>query len=106
MVAADAGRASAFLAMQVAEILSDLTSLRACGQAEALALVNVNQPARVETAQVTASEEKLTRARELVDLHYGVKLKHWNGPGAEPKLDAELRFARENVNRVLKELSN
>lgn len=71
-----------------------------------MALVNVNQQAQAESAQATASEEKLTRARELVDLHYGVKMKYWNGPGAEPKLDADLRIARENVNRVLRELNN
>ncbi|KAL1963381.1 hypothetical protein VTN77DRAFT_8397 [Rasamsonia byssochlamydoides] len=100
--------------MQVAEILSDLTSLRACGHAEALALVSVNQALKLgtETGQDAAAagvqdsgNAELERAKELVELHYGVKVKHMKGPGAEPTIDEGLRRARDDINRVLRELS-
>ncbi|KAF7713770.1 Uncharacterized protein PECH_000601 [Penicillium ucsense] len=93
--------------MQVAEILSDITSLRACGHTEALALVTVaSEDTRAEKNQsVTASHQDskfgaLQRAKELVSLHYEVKSRHANG-----EVDHELQQAREAVERVLRELS-
>ncbi|KAI7973874.1 hypothetical protein EIK77_001073 [Talaromyces pinophilus] len=120
--------------MQVAEILSDLTSLRACvshihsyfktprhrlvpvtnsiikGHNEALALVNVHKPTDASAATADGTQQsdqhaELSRAQELVDLHYGVKVKHMgSAPNFEPVVDAGLRRAREDVNRVLREL--
>ncbi|KAL1999615.1 hypothetical protein VTN02DRAFT_4272 [Thermoascus thermophilus] len=88
-------------AMQVAEVLSDLTSLRACGHKEALALVSVHKPPEPGPAGAAQSPD-LQRARDLIDLHYGVKVKHVQHHGAA--VDEDLRRAREDVNRVLAEL--
>ncbi|KAJ5886887.1 uncharacterized protein N7473_009561 [Penicillium subrubescens] len=94
--------------MQVAEILSDITSLRVCGHNEALALVSgpalVNQPhagagSGASNGQ-TSKQEALQRAKELVQLHYEVKSRHVDG-----EVDEELRQAREYVYRVLRELA-
>jgi hypothetical protein len=117
--------------MQVAEILSDLTSLRVCVRStfqrhqlhrytseliqdynDALALVTVNErlnEARVspdDKSKVAASKRQqeqqnddLQRAKELVDLHYEMKTKYALGT-----VDEELTRAREEVNRVLREL--
>ncbi|KAF9892867.1 hypothetical protein FE257_000456 [Aspergillus nanangensis] len=76
--------------MQVAEILSDLTSLRVCDHHDALALVTVNErithpsesgegqkPAKQHTEENTNNE--LQRAKELVDLHYEIKARHADG---------------------------
>ncbi|KAJ5639271.1 uncharacterized protein N7484_007133, partial [Penicillium longicatenatum] len=101
--------------MQVAEILSDITSLRVCGHNEALSLVNVNQPVTrksdtdKDSSAVNASDEApgtqdkkhedLQRAKELVKLHYEFKSRHSNG-----EVDDALRKAREDVELVLSEL--
>lgn len=79
------------------------------GHNEALALVNVNKPASETTPadgqQQPEQHAELSRAQELVDLHYGVKVKHMgSAPNFEPVVDAGLRRAREDVNRVLREL--
>ncbi|CAG7961084.1 unnamed protein product [Penicillium salamii] len=97
--------------MRVAEILSDITSLRVCGHNEALALVNVhkNVSGRDSTELGSASADKspaqdrddLRRAKELVELHYEVKARHSNGT-----VDEELSLARQEVQRVLNELTN
>ncbi|PWY70345.1 hypothetical protein BO94DRAFT_539809 [Aspergillus sclerotioniger CBS 115572] len=103
--------------MQVAEILSDLTSLRVCDHHDALALVTVNeriplaadstQPSTIAAIQASAGtnqdgyeNEDLRRAKELVDLHYEIKARHALGT-----VDEELSSAREEVARVLRELS-
>ncbi|KAJ5220011.1 hypothetical protein N7468_009215 [Penicillium chermesinum] len=102
--------------MQVAEILSDLTSLRVCGYNEALALVNAQASIQNSEAsapdsstdstseqgagQVARGNADLQRAKELVALHYEMKSKNANG-----EVDAELRRAREQVKLVLAELS-
>ncbi|PYI01020.1 hypothetical protein BO78DRAFT_328637 [Aspergillus sclerotiicarbonarius CBS 121057] len=103
--------------MQVAEILSDLTSLRVCDHHDALALVTVNEriPHATEqgqldpnattqtstgTKQDRSENEDLRRAKELVDLHYEIKARHALGT-----VDEELARAREEVTRVLRELS-
>jgi hypothetical protein len=81
------------------------------GHNEALALVNVhkNISDRESTEPGSASAEKsptpdgddLRRAKELVELHYEVKARHVNGT-----VDEELSLARQNVRRVLSELSS
>ncbi|GKZ34690.1 hypothetical protein AbraIFM66950_005004 [Aspergillus brasiliensis] len=107
--------------MQVAEILSDLTSLRVCDHHDALALVTVNEriphaaekqqlglgaiststsQAGSELAPRSYENEDLRRAKELVDLHYEFKARHALGT-----VDEELSRAREEVARVLRELS-
>lgn len=48
----------------------------------------------------TKKQEDLQRAKELVNLHYEVKSRHASG-----EVDEELRVSRENVDRVLRELS-
>ncbi|KAL3464440.1 hypothetical protein BJX64DRAFT_255006 [Aspergillus heterothallicus] len=99
--------------MKVAEILSDLASLRACEYNDALNLVTVNQVlpsvetveqnAEAETApkpQANMAKEQLRLATELVELHYEMKATHKDG-----KVDDQLRRGREEVNRVLRELA-
>ncbi|RAQ54883.1 hypothetical protein AFGD_009556 [Aspergillus flavus] len=98
--------------MQVAEILSDLTSLRVCDYNDALTLVTVHErtPAELSPADgrlVVASQpgektnDDLRRAKELVGLHYEIKARHADGT-----VDEELARAREDVNRVLRELGH
>ncbi|KAJ5766576.1 uncharacterized protein N7511_004192 [Penicillium nucicola] len=90
--------------MQVAEILSDINSLRVCGHNEALALVNVHKkganPESTGAANTPTDQNDLRRAKELVELHYEVKARHANGT-----VDEELNRAREDVRRVLRDLS-
>ncbi|PGH15638.1 hypothetical protein AJ79_02231 [Helicocarpus griseus UAMH5409] len=98
--------------MKVAEVLSDLTSLRVCGHAEALALVNVHKNLPTSEQQSTQSpssspnaesqSEDLRRAKDLVELHNDVTLKQLNRAGGG--LNEELRKARWDVERVLREL--
>ncbi|MCJ1252624.1 hypothetical protein MMC24_000430 [Lignoscripta atroalba] len=130
--------------MQIAEILSDLNSLRVCDHDAAIALVTSHQtlsPSRPSPPSThkpsspsltarnrpenpdhnTSSPPKptpsnntqhrsdlklegdgndpdLQRAIDLVDLHYGVKVKHMQS------LDMGLRQARLDVNAVLEKL--
>ncbi|CAI7592174.1 unnamed protein product [Penicillium pancosmium] len=97
--------------MKVAEILSDLTSLRVCDHHAALALVNAHRisldtssPSQSDTTATDAITSKknkdLQRAKELVELHYEVKARHVNG-----QVDADLQKARADVQQVLRELS-
>ncbi|KAJ5780650.1 hypothetical protein N7457_005810 [Penicillium paradoxum] len=96
--------------MQIAEILSDITSLRVCGHNEALALVNVHKniagPESTESGSASADKSPaedntdLRRAKELVELHYEVKARHASGT-----VDEELSQARRDVRRILRELS-
>ncbi|EAW09406.1 uncharacterized protein ACLA_036090 [Aspergillus clavatus NRRL 1] len=98
--------------MQVAEIISDLTSLRVCDYHDALALVTVNE--RLSEAKLSSDERgkaaaikqrqeqqnaDLLKAKELVDLHYEMKAKH-----AQGTVDEELARARDAVARVLRDL--
>ncbi|KAE8382783.1 hypothetical protein BDV26DRAFT_252597 [Aspergillus bertholletiae] len=96
--------------MQVAEMLSDLTSLRVCDYNDAIALVTVHEmvPAELSPAddnvattnlQSDMANDDLRRAKELVDLHYEIKARHADGT-----VDEELARMREGVNRVLMEL--
>ncbi|MCJ1361334.1 hypothetical protein MMC16_000432 [Acarospora aff. strigata] len=110
--------------MQIASILSDLTSLRACNHNEALALVHASSssqpsssttsappppsspPTKVpETTTInpqkdtdtdTDADPDLQRALDLVDLHYSVKVKLVQGP------DVGLQRARADVEGVLR----
>ncbi|KAL4953006.1 hypothetical protein BDW69DRAFT_166396 [Aspergillus filifer] len=92
--------------MKVAEILSDLTSLRACDYNDALNLVTVNErltpPSTESDPKALPAEtvnEHLKLASELVELHYEMKAIHRDG-----RVDEQLRRGREDVNRVLREL--
>ncbi|KAL9127298.1 MAG: hypothetical protein Q9217_003785 [Psora testacea] len=86
--------------MQVASILSDLTSLRVCDYPAALALVYVHK--QDSKPQSSSGEEDsdvdMQRATDLVSLHYGVKMKHKQGD------DEGLEQARRDVDSVLKDL--
>ncbi|KAI9828725.1 MAG: hypothetical protein M1832_001830 [Thelocarpon impressellum] len=109
--------------MQVAEILSDLTSFRLCGHTEALALVNapktiaplssdVSFAARAPPISALVKDAKaapspgaeennadLARAFDLMELHKTVKLRHAEG------VDAGLQRARRDVEEVMGTLS-
>lgn len=72
----------------------------------ALALVSAHKP---ERALITADDDRelnakakadsnMQRATDLVELHYGVKMKHMQGE------DAGLRQARSEVDMVLEKL--
>ncbi|PYH47959.1 uncharacterized protein BP01DRAFT_354490 [Aspergillus saccharolyticus JOP 1030-1] len=99
--------------MQVAEILSDLTSLRVCDYHDALALVTTHerldsqavegqsQPgSREQTPALQMEKDQLRQAKELVALHHDVKARHARGT-----VDEELTALRVDVQRVLLELS-
>ncbi|BCS22397.1 uncharacterized protein APUU_30622S [Aspergillus puulaauensis] len=91
--------------MNVAEVLSDLTSLRACDYNDAINLVTVNERlAASETApkpvEAEGVNEHLRLASELVELHHEMKAVHKDG-----RVDDQLRRGREEVNRVLRELA-
>ena len=109
--------------MQIASILSDLTSLRVCvspcphpalhpnpcnvyltsaqGHSSALALVSVHKShpsdpsdpitdASTNSTSVSAEEAEdadLQRARDLIDLHYGVKAKYQSSGGVDKELE-------------------
>ncbi|KAH4169266.1 hypothetical protein HBH43_115080 [Parastagonospora nodorum] len=85
--------------LHLAEILSDLVSLRVCDPSAALALVSArpNTPTHTET-QKNAEEDdvELGRAKELLKLHYDVKERHKRGD-----LARGLEEARREVGRVV-----
>ncbi|KAI4125545.1 MAG: hypothetical protein LQ338_004193 [Usnochroma carphineum] len=96
--------------MQIASILSDLTSLRVCDHSAALALVSTRAPAS-ESAATDSSKQKesliiqegdkdvdMQRAIDLMELHHGVKMKHVRGE------DQGLMQARKDVEAVLARL--
>ncbi|OQE30003.1 hypothetical protein PENSTE_c002G10303 [Penicillium steckii] len=97
--------------MKVAEILSDLTSLRVCDHNAALALVNAHQSTLnksssskadpVSTDAIGSTENTdLQRAKQLVELHSEVKSRHSNG-----EVGFALQQARAEVHEVLRQLS-
>jgi len=106
--------------MQFAEILSDLTSLRACAHTEAVALVNVNNKLpQLESSSFSSQGQMnhnapesgrqdpnpdIERAKALVELHYEVKMRHKSG--SDLIIDEDLRRARADVDKVLVELRN
>ncbi|KXL41362.1 hypothetical protein M433DRAFT_159 [Acidomyces richmondensis BFW] len=89
--------------MQVAEVLSDLTSLRVCDPKAAIALVSARPvcDTRAPAQQTTKHEDSdpdLKRAKDLVELHGAVKFAQDQGT------ERELRDARAAVISVLKDL--
>ncbi|KAF2270605.1 hypothetical protein CC78DRAFT_573898 [Lojkania enalia] len=86
--------------MQLAEILSDLTSLRVCDPAAALALVSV-RPSSIPKSTSTPTENDdqdpdLKKAKDLVELHYEVKERQRKG-----ELSGALEEARKAVGRAV-----
>ncbi|KAI4277603.1 MAG: hypothetical protein LQ337_001626 [Flavoplaca oasis] len=96
--------------MQIASILSDLTSLRVCDHNAALALVstrapasdsitpNAIQPFKSKGDHKTKNDPDMERAMDLIELHQGVKMAHVRGQ------DQALTQARKEVDAVLAEL--
>ncbi|KAL8871856.1 MAG: hypothetical protein Q9174_002399 [Haloplaca sp. 1 TL-2023] len=96
--------------MQIANILSDLTSLQVCDHNAALALVLTRSPAAEDPATAASKQEAcvtnqdedkdpdMKRALDLMELHHGVKMKHVHGE------DQGLMQARRNVDAVLAKL--
>ncbi|ORY14994.1 hypothetical protein BCR34DRAFT_478591 [Clohesyomyces aquaticus] len=99
--------------LTLAEILSDLTSLRLCDPAAALALVSVRPAKTTSTSTSTANsattnpeqpqadkddkgDPDLQRAKDLVELHYSVKEAHKRG-----ELEKGLAEAREMVTKAV-----
>ncbi|KEQ82309.1 hypothetical protein D6C78_00404 [Aureobasidium pullulans] len=91
--------------LKVADILSDLTSLRVGDPVAAMDLVLARSPitpAGISTQQLkraqntTDSDVDLARAQDLLDLHANVKLAHRGG------LDRSLLQARQQVNTALR----
>ncbi|KAF2467564.1 uncharacterized protein BDR25DRAFT_234181 [Lindgomyces ingoldianus] len=85
--------------MQLAEILSDLTSLRVCDPTAALALVS-ERPSKSPNTKanqklVEEDDPDLKRAKDLVELHYSVR-------EAYELLGKDLREAREAVERAVR----
>ncbi|KAL8762001.1 MAG: hypothetical protein Q9184_001948 [Pyrenodesmia sp. 2 TL-2023] len=96
--------------MQIAAILSDLTSLRVCEHSAGLALVSTRAPAS-DTPETDSSARRksvepkgenndpdMQRAMDLMELHYGVKIKHVQGE------DRGLKQSRRDVDAVLAKL--
>ncbi|KAL8774710.1 MAG: hypothetical protein Q9209_000649 [Squamulea sp. 1 TL-2023] len=96
--------------MQIASILSDLTSLRVCDHTAAVALVTTRAPAsdtlnvqptqshESKNADGTENDPDMERALDLMELHQDVKMKHVRGE------DQGLMQARKGVDAVLAEL--
>ncbi|KAI4201210.1 MAG: hypothetical protein LQ350_003387 [Teloschistes chrysophthalmus] len=96
--------------MNIANILSDLTSLRVCDHNAALALVSTRasppntsapqsaQAGSPELAAKAGQDPDMQRATDLMELHHGVKLKHVRGE------DQGLTQARRDVDNVLAQL--
>ncbi|KAL8820138.1 MAG: hypothetical protein Q9223_001588 [Gallowayella weberi] len=96
--------------MQIASILSDLTSLRVCDHNAALALVSTRAPATDTQATESSKREDATtpqqahndpdmeRATDLMELHHAVKVRHIQGA------DEGLMQARRDVDAVLAKL--
>ncbi|KAI4099171.1 MAG: hypothetical protein LQ339_006112 [Xanthoria mediterranea] len=98
--------------MQIASILSDLTSLRVCDHNAALALVSTRAPASdsstpksthhhtTKSSHGVEHDPDLERALDLIELHQGVKMTHVQGQ------DQGLTQARKDVDTVLAELED
>ncbi|KAL5121245.1 hypothetical protein ACEQ8H_000713 [Pleosporales sp. CAS-2024a] len=88
--------------LQLAQILSDLVSLRVCDPAAALALVSARPDAAGKETRGNEDDDDdnddvdVARAKELVKLHYGVKEKQKRG-----ELSRGLEEARKEVERAL-----
>ncbi|KAL8745643.1 MAG: hypothetical protein Q9190_002247 [Brigantiaea leucoxantha] len=92
--------------MQIASILSDLNSLRVCDHSAAIALVSARPPSSAKSPEPSTNSSKadsgndpdMQRAIDLVELHYGLKVKHMNGE------DQGLTLARRNVDFIINKL--
>ncbi|CAA9957725.1 hypothetical protein CFE70_001275 [Pyrenophora teres f. teres 0-1] len=88
--------------IQLAQILSDLNSLRACDPSAALALVSARPNTNTTASSAPAStpestqDTELDRAKDLLKLHYEVKEAHMRG-----ELGRGLQEAREAVRRSM-----
>jgi len=95
--------------MQVVTILSDLKSLSVCQHEAALKMVTVHKTtsetlsSSVQEPSISerATNADLQRAKELVSLHYGVKVRF-----LESGLDVDLLQARWDVDHVLRALES
>ncbi|KAF2013221.1 hypothetical protein BU24DRAFT_410989 [Aaosphaeria arxii CBS 175.79] len=89
--------------MQLAEILSDITSLRVCDPKAALALVSArpspdHAPSEAKgTVDAAADDADLTRAKDLVELHYRLREAHKRG-----ELSSGLEEARAAVGKAVR----
>lgn len=85
-------------ALRLAEILSDLVSLRVCDPSAALALVSERAETSSTKMEIENREDDvdIKRAKELVELHHAVKEAHRRG-----ELDAGLEEARASVARAV-----
>jgi len=81
--------------MRVAEVLSDLTSLRACESAAALALVTSQLPDQELDSSNEKGNADLQRAKDLIDLHYSMK-----APEKKGEMERTLQEARDTVNSI------
>lgn len=88
--------------LRLAEILSDLVSLRVCDPKAAIALVSARANGSSASSNHRVEEEDqdedvdIGRAKELVKLHYAVKEAHRRG-----ELGAGLEEARASVQRAV-----
>ncbi|KAI9710103.1 MAG: hypothetical protein M1820_002905 [Bogoriella megaspora] len=87
--------------MKTAEVLSDLTSLRVCDPSAALTLVKARPESSPEAKQSpekpgNATDPDTARAKDLVELHYAVKV-----AAQENELSQELADARDNARRAM-----
>lgn len=99
--------------MKLAEVLSDLNTLRVCDRSTAMALVSArptppsqtNIPPTSDTqSQVRQEQDQdkdIQRAKDLLRLHYDVKVAHQHG-----KVDQGLLEARRMVKAALEEIDD
>ncbi|TLD25897.1 Zinc finger transcription factor [Venturia nashicola] len=106
--------------MKVAQVLSDLTSLRVCNQKAALDLVSARpgtastgtgsvEAVRQRTAALLSgtndeNDPDLQRAKDLVELHYAVKVKHLSKGTGGVEVDESLEDARHAVKVAMREM--
>ncbi|EMC95382.1 hypothetical protein BAUCODRAFT_539120 [Baudoinia panamericana UAMH 10762] len=83
--------------MQVAEVLSDLSTLYLADPKAAAALIRYGNT-NVSSSQGRDNDPDLKRARDLLELHAEVKVAHQHGN------DRELSEARQAVDRIMNEL--
>ncbi|KAF2001161.1 hypothetical protein P154DRAFT_433462 [Amniculicola lignicola CBS 123094] len=83
--------------LRLAEILSDLTSLRVCDPKAALALVSIRPNSSAAQAQTDEEQDAdIKRAKDVVELHYKVREAHKRG-----ELGRGLEEARSLVQRAI-----
>ncbi|KAI9886410.1 MAG: translation initiation factor eIF4A [Watsoniomyces obsoletus] len=106
--------------MKIAEILSDLTSLRVCGPAEALALVHASRTvsstsddvvgmtgekkdattgSNIKTDKNNDDDSEVQKIYELMKLHESIKKR-----GQDNSTDSGLEKARREVERVMRSI--